>query len=294
MKPVLAYSLLLFAAIAWGSGFAVTKGALDQIPPYMIMFLRFGAATLVMLPFLFRRLRQANRQMWIIGLTVGMFVFLGHLFQFLGMQYITAGESAFLTAIYVVLVPFIVWGLRGPRPVGRQIAACFLCLAGVGAISLDGGLTIGAGECLTLAGGICFALQIGCISRFAAGFDMLVITWMSVAVSAVCSLPAVWLTDWQTVFLSVQGIGAALYLGVICSALAFSAQYIGLQHAQPAIATMLLSLESVFGCLTGVLLLNEAVSGRMLVGCIIILASLLFGSMPKSTKPIISGGNEHD
>lgn len=286
MKPLWAYSLLLFAAAAWGSGFAVTKGALDQLPPLVIMALRFGMATLIMLPFVYRRLRAASRRIWLIGLPIGLFVFLGHLFQFLGMQYITAGESAFLSAVYVVLVPFIVWGLRGARPSGRHIAACCLCLLGVGVISLDGSLTAGAGEWLTLLGGICFALQIACISRYAAGCDMLVITWISVAVSAVCSLPAALLVDWHAVSLSAQGILSAAYLAVVCSALAFSAQYTGLKYAPPAIATMLLSLESVFGCLTGVVLLHEAVSGRMLVGCVIILASLLLGSMPDNNHII--------
>lgn len=280
MKPLWAYSLLLFAAMAWGSGFAVTKGALEQLPPYLIMALRFGMATLVMLPFVYRRLRAAPRRVWIIGLPIGLFVFLGHLFQFLGMQYITAGKSAFLSAVYVVLVPFIVWGLRGAKPSGRHIAACCLCLFGVGMISLDGNLTAGVGEWLTLLGGVCFALQIACISRYAEGCDMLVVTWLSVAVSAVCSLPAVLLTDWQTTVLSPQGMLSAAYLAVVCSALAFSAQYTGLKYTPSAVATILLSLESVFGCLTGVLFLHETVSGRMLVGCVIILVSLLLGSMP--------------
>ena len=215
MKSLWAYSLLLFAAMAWGSGFAVTKGALEQLPPYLIM------ATPVMLPFVYRRLRAAPRRVWIIGLPIGLFVFLGHLFQFLGMQYITAGKSAFLSAVYVVLVPFIVWGLRGARPSGRHVA-----------------------------------------------------------VSAVCSLPAVLLTDWQTTVLAPQGMLSAAYLAVVCSALAFSAQYTGLKNTPSAVATILLSLESVFGCLTGVLFLHETVSGRMLVGCVIILVSLLLGSMP--------------
>ncbi len=279
MKPLRAYLLLLFAAVSWGSGFAVTKGTLDQLSPYLIMVLRFGMATLVMLPFVYKRLRAASDRIWRIGLPIGIFVFFGHLFQFSGLQYITAGKSAFLSAVYVVLVPLIVWLLRGAKPSWQNITACCMCLIGVGVISLDSSLTAGIGEVMTLAGGICFAMQIACISRYAEGCDMIVITWISVAVSAVCSLFTLPLVDWQTVSLSAQGIMSTAYLAVFCSALAFSAQYTGLKYAAPAIGAILLSLESVFGCLTGVLFLNEAVSERMLVGCVIILASLLLGSV---------------
>lgn len=284
MKPLVAYTLLLLAAMAWGSGFAVTKGTLEQMPPYFIMALRFSIATLIMFPFICRRLRAAPRRIWILGMVIGVFVFLGHLLQFSGMQYITAGRSAFLTAVYVVLVPFIVWGLRGARPSGRHIAACCLCLLGVGMISLDGSLTVGIGEWLTLVGGICFAIQIACISRYAEGCDMMAITWISIAVTAVCSLLTALLLDWKAESFSVQGIFSTVYLAVVCSALAFSAQYTGLKYAPPAVATILLSMESVFGCLTGVLFLHETVGGRMLAGCVIILASLLLGSMPNTIQ----------
>lgn len=275
--------LLLFAAMAWGSGFAVTKGALDQISPYLIMVLRFGIAALVMLPFIYKRLRTIPTKTWRIGLLIGFFAWAGHLFQFLGMQHITAGESAFLSAVYVVLVPLIVWGLRGARPTTRHLAACFLCLVGVGIISLDRNLTMGTGVCLTLLGGLGFALQIACISRYAADCDMIVITWITVVVSSLCSCPMFLLVNGQVNFISAKDMLSLVYLAVVCSVLAFSAQYTGLEHVPPALASILLSMESVFGSLAGVLFLQETINSKMLIGCILILASLLLCSMPKKS-----------
>lgn len=235
-------ALLLFAAMAWGSGFAVTKSALEELSPYLIMVLRFGLAALVMLPFVYKRLRVAPPRTRHLGILIGLFAWAGHLLQFLGMWHITAGESAFLSAVYVVLVPFITWGLRGSKPSTRQIFACCLCLVGVGVISLDQSLAVGAGEWLTLLGGIGFALQIACISRYAEGSDMLVITWLTMAVSCICSCPTLLLTTWRGVTISVSGGLSVVYLAVVCSALAFSAQYTGLKYVPPALATILLSM----------------------------------------------------
>lgn len=278
-------ALLLFAAMAWGSGFAVAKSALEALPPCLVLLLRFGGACLALLPFVWKRLRAAPVRTWKVGAAVGLCIFSGHLFQFLGLRFTTAGKSAFLSAVYVVLVPFLIWAAGRRRPTRWNLAAAVLCLVGVGVISLDGGLSIGAGEALTLLGGVGFALQIAALSLYARDCDMLVITFVSMLVSAVCAAVPALLLEARPAGISLPVAGAVVYLAVVCSALSFSAQNTGVRHVPAALATILMSTEAVFGCLTGVLLLHEAVSGRMLLGSGLIVAALLtcdLGGKPRA------------
>lgn len=283
-KGLISAGLMLLVAMLWGSSFTITKNTLDQMSPYLIMVFRFGIAALVMLPFVYKRLRKAAGRTWRVGLLVGLFAWVGHLLQLLGLQYIIAGESAFLSAVYVVLVPFIVWGLCGNKPVWSHILACALCFLGVGILSIDSNLTIGTGEVLTLLGGVGFALQIACVSLYASNCDMIVVTWITAAVSAVYSCPVLLLVHRQPVFLSAEGMLSLVYLAVVCTALAFSMQYVGMKYVPPTLATILLSTESVFGGLTGILFLKEIISNRMLIGCTLILASLLLCSVSGQLK----------
>lgn len=285
MKSFAACLLLLFAAMAWGSGFAVTKSALDVLPPVFVLLLRFGFGGLAMLPFIWRRLRRASRQTWRAGIVIGVFLFLGHYFQTLGLQHTTAGKSAFLSAIYVVMVPFLVWAAGKRIPTQWNITAAFLCLAGVGVISLNEGLTVGIGEGLTLLGGVCFALQITTANLCAQECDMTVVTWITMLVTVACAAPVTVLCEPLPEAMSLPVLLPVLYLAIVCSALAFTAQNVGIKYAPPAVATILMSMESVFGCLTGVLLLHEVVSRRMLIGCAIILLSLLLSNLKSRKRP---------
>lgn len=104
LKSLGACILLLLSAKTWGSGFAVAKRAVDTLPPCFILMMRFGIGTLVLLPFLWKRLRAASKKNWVIGLIAGFFVAVGHIVQIIGMQYTTAGKCAFLSAVYVILV----------------------------------------------------------------------------------------------------------------------------------------------------------------------------------------------
>lgn len=283
MKSLGACLLLLSAAMIWGSGFAITKDALGTLPPCFLLLLRFSLASLVMLPFLWKRLRTADRRTWMVGLLAGIFVALGHVFQNFGMKHTTAGKSAFLTAVYVVLVPFLLWIAGGRVPTRWNIAAACLCLAGVGVISLDSDLTIGMGEVLALICGLMFALQLVVINLHAA-CDMWVVTWLCMFTSALVAAPLVLLSEPVPQTISMQNFVSVAYLAVACSAYGFTAQNIGVKYAPAAVATILLSMEAVFACVAGVLFLHEPVNTRMLIGSGMILSSLLISNI--QTKKI--------
>lgn len=197
------------------------------------------------------------------------------MFQTIGLQSTTVGKSAFLSAVYVVLVPFLVWVAGKRIPTAWNVLAAFICLAGVGVIALDGNLTVGMGDTLTLIGGICFALQIAVVNLYAQECNLVVLTWIMMVVSTVCAAVAAFGLEPPLVHISLPTLAALMYLAVFCSILAFAGQNLGIKYANPALATLIMSMESVFGCLAGVLFLGETVGMRMLLGCAMIAVSLL-------------------
>lgn len=281
MENAKACILLLVVAMLWGSGFAVTKNALNTLEPIRVLFLRFALAALIMLPFLWKRLRTASAQTWKAGVLIGAAIAFGHIFQIYGLRDTTAGKNAFLSAVYVVLVPFMVWAAGRRKPTGWNLAAAFLCLGGVAMLTLGDTWSIGWGELLALCGGVCFAVQITLIEIYAQECDMLVMTWITMLVSAAIAgmgdilSGAAWVPPGAAMLLSIA------YLAIFCSVLALGGQNLGIKYANPALATILLSMEAVFGCLTGIIFLGETVSLRMLIGFFLIGGSLCISNLHK-------------
>ena len=162
----IADGLLLAAAIIWGSAFAVVKNTLDSVPPSMMIALRFGIAALISGVILRKHLRGLTRGQVLMGLLVGVLTGLAYIVQTIGLQDTTAGKNAFLTTIYVLLVPFGSAVLFHEKLSKRRYVAAVLMLLGIGILSLDGesgGLN--RGDVLTLVCGVLYAAQIISVGR---------------------------------------------------------------------------------------------------------------------------------
>lgn len=160
-KQWIADGLLLAAAIIWGSAFAVVKNTLDSVPPSMMIALRFGIAALISGVILRKHLRGLTRGQVLMGLLVGVLTGLAYIVQTIGLQDTTAGKNAFLTTIYVLLVPFGSAVLFHEKLGARRYVAAVLMLLGIGILSLDGesgGLN--RGDVLTLVCGVLYAAQL--------------------------------------------------------------------------------------------------------------------------------------
>ncbi len=168
-KPVYADLSLLIVAMIWGgSGFVVTKNALDHVLPYYLLSFRFMISFFLMALVFFKRLKNINLEDFKAGFIIGIFLFLGFATQTVGLNYTTAGKQAFITATNVVMVPFIYWGISKKRPDKYEIIAAILCFIGIGILSFESGLKMGyGGEFLTFLCAIFFAIHISAIGYFA-------------------------------------------------------------------------------------------------------------------------------
>ena len=280
----IADGLLLAAAIIWGSAFAVVKNTLDSVPPSLMIALRFGIAALISGVILRKHLRGLTRGQVLMGLLVGVLTGLAYIVQTIGLQDTTAGKNAFLTTIYVLLVPFGSAVLFHEKLGARRYVAAVLMLLGIGILSLDGesgGLN--RGDVLTLVCGVLYAAQIISVGRCNERMDTYALIVLEFAFAALTGLCWSLATERG---MPIQSIGGILYVALFSTMLASSCQNIAQKLAPTSHAALLMSLESVFGALSGVIFLGEKLTIRMGLGFLVIFAAVVLSETTASSKKI--------
>ncbi len=276
LKTVIADISLVFVALFWGIGFVAMKDALDTFPTFWLLTLRFGSAALLMGILFRRRLAAITKEDIRAGAIIGVFLFLGFATQTLGLNYTTPGKQAFLTATYVVIVPFLSWGLRRIFPGALSFFASFICLVGMGMLTLqEGVLSIGKGDTLTLVCAFFFACQLIAIEYFAAKKDPMILTLLQILMVCLLSLPAALVFETWPGFQGGSGLWSIAYTVVFCTIFAFAVQNTAQKFTPSTHTAILLSLESVFGALSGIYFLGEVFTPRMAAGCALIFVAVL-------------------
>ena len=271
--------LLVTATIIWGSSFVIVKDVTNVVTPAWLIAVRFLVAALILGALVWhKRALLFQREYIFAGILLGLAEFMGYYLQTVGITDTTPGKNAFLTGVYCVIVPFIAWALMKRKPSWLNIVAVFVCLAGIGLISLnDKGFALRWGDALTLGGAVFYALQIVLAARFGQGRDMFVLTtWMFLSVG-VCSLCLAAASEPMPNWGALDGSTWAqlAYLTIMVTALALLLQNIGLAHVPPSSAGLLLSLESVFGVLFSVALGAETLTPRILAGFVCVFCAIL-------------------
>lgn len=282
-KTWMADGILMLTAIIWGTGFVVMKNTLDSVPPAAIIAIRYTIAAMLTAVLFRRHLAGIRRGDVARGALVGLLLALAYIVQTIGLNYTTAGKNAFLTTVYVLLVPFGSWLIFGQKLGRRNFLAAGLMLAGIGCLSLDGesgGLNIG--DLLTILCGVFYAAHIMAVERCQRRTNTYALIVLQFAFAAAFAAGYHLLFERSLpVRFSAGTVGSLLYLSVFSTTIAMSLQNIGQSMAPASHASILLSLESVFGALASCIFLGEAVTVRMLLGFAVIFAALVVNSLPE-------------
>jgi drug/metabolite transporter (DMT)-like permease len=257
---------LFGATLIWGSSFLVVKNSMDFIQPHMLLAFRFTIACLLLCLVFYKRLRKLNKDYFIKGAILGTFLFSAYSFQTIGITDTTPGKNAFLTAIYCVLVPFLFWLVDKKKPDRYNISAAFIGIIGIGLVSLDGDLSIGRGDALTLIGGVMYAGHIVAVAKLSDKRDPILLTIVQFGYAAVYSwciglLHEEFPTQW-----TMNSAAELMYLAVFATAIALLFQIVGQKYTHPAPAAIIMSLESVFGVLFSVVFYHEVITARLFIG----------------------------
>lgn len=283
---ILSRLALLGTAIIWGTSFVVLKNTLNSMSTLWLLTIRFTVSALLLCVAANKHLAKMSQVSFRGSVMMGVCLAVAYIVQTYGLVFTTPGKNAFLTSTYCVLVPFLAWGIYKRRPGWANIAAAFLCVAGIGFVSLSSSFSdINIGDILTLICGIFYALQIIMMEQYGANCDALSLSAVQFSAAAlVCLLGAVMFEPLpknvpHTAWFSIA------YLSVMCTAVCFYLQAWGMKHTPSALAAVIMTLESVFGALTSVLFYHEPLTLRLFAGFTLIFVSVLISeAFPKMKK----------
>lgn len=269
--------VLLFVTLVWGTTFPVIHVATRHLNGTEISALRFLVAGVCMLPFAFR----ASLRAWRDGLLLGVVALLSYVTQAVGLEYIAANRSAFLTSLNVLMVPFLALTV-GSRLRMQAVAAALLACAGIGLMTWEGGANL-LGDSLTLVCAFAYAVYVILLSRRIQAHTSLELAATQIIAMAV--IGAVWLLiadffrgDLTSLPLRVRfDWPALLYLGVAASAGMLFLQAVGQRHVPAEQAAVIYAMEPVFAALFGWLWLRETLGARGLVGGALVVTAVILG-----------------
>ena len=279
MRKYLAIAGLIAVTVIWGGGFVASDMALESLRPFQIMTIRFLLASFLMGTASIRKLKGMKSGEIRAGILMGAALFMGFAFQIVGLQYTTPSKNAFLTALNVVMVPFIAFVILKKKVGARSIAGAVMAIVGVGLLSLEKNLTLGIGDALTLVCAAGFAFQIFFTSEFVKKYRAVALNFVQMLTAVLLSFVSLFLFQETEFHVTAKGLLSVLYLGVISTALCYLLQTASQKYVDETKAAIILSMESVFGTLFSILILHEQVTLRMVCGCVIILVAVIVSNL---------------
>ena len=275
MRKYIGELSLIITAMIWGSGFVASSVSLNSFTPYQILAIRFLIGTILLSLVYMKKLKEIRRTTIRKGIILGFFLYIAFVLQTVGLQYTTPSKNAFLTAVNVVIVPFIGFFLHKKRIDVREITGAVLAMIGVGFISLKLSLEMNIGDVLTLLCAVGFAFQIFYTSRFVKDESPVLLTLVQMATAAILGLIFVFFKGEITISASKEGWLAVLYLGVFSTTIAYLLQTYAQTFTPETKTAIILSTESVWGMVFSILLLKEVITFTMVIGAMLILLAIL-------------------
>ena len=287
-------AFLLLATIIWGSAFVSQSIGMDHIGPFTFQAVRCFMAVIGMIPviLIFDRVKKdgkgffsrwANAKLWKVGILCGLPLFLACNLQQVGLVETDAGKSGFLTAMYIVIVP-VIGIFQKKKPTILIPISVAMAVAGLYCLSCVGVTQISTGDLLTLGCAFMFAVQIIFIDMWANDLDALRLNAIQALVCSVLSTVVMLFTEQP----SLSGITTCAiplaHAGFLSMGAAYSLQIFGQRDLEPAAASLIMSLESVFAVIGGMLILQETMTGWEVLGCILVFAAVILSQIPIKQK----------
>ena len=284
--------LLVLTALIWGCAFVAQSVGMDFVGPFTFNMARFLIGAIVLLPVIWFMDRQrktgaekgAGQKTLIIGgICCGIALAVASTLQQWGILFTTVGKAGFITAMYIVIVPLL--GVFIGKKVRPLIIGCVaIAVVGFYFLCMTESLRLGLGDFLVLLCAIAFSIHILVIDHFSPKVDGVKMSAIQFLTAAIISAVPTLLWE-QPVFTEIlQAWQPVLYAGVMSCGVAYTLQIIAQKNADPTVASLLLSLESVFSVLAGWVLLGQGLSLKELFGCVLIFCAIILAQLPEKKK----------
>ena len=294
-------AMLMLTALIWGTAFVAQSVGMDYLGPCAFTAVRNFIGCVALLPViaLASRLRSGaqpeeaapapgKKALFGWGAACGLLLGGATLLQQAGMQTASAGKAGFLTALYIVIVP-VLGIFLGRRPGLKVWMGVVLALVGAYLLSVKGGAGIASGDLLVIASAVVFSLHILVIDSVPAGVDGVRLSCVQFLVAGAFALVLALFLETFTWRDILSAWVPLLYTGVVSSGVGYTLQILGQRTVNPSVASLILSLESVFAALAGWAILGQALSLRELFGCALVFVAVILAQLPSKKGRAING-----
>ena len=284
--------LLVLTALIWGCAFVAQSVGMDYVGPFTFNMARFLIGAIVLLPVIWFMDRQrktgaekgAGQKTLIIGgICCGTALAVASTLQQWGILFTTVGKAGFITAMYIVIVPLL--GVFIGKKVRPLIIGCVaIAVVGFYFLCMTESLHLGLGDFLVLLCAIAFSIHILVIDHFSPKVDGVKMSAIQFLTAAIISAVPTLLWEQPVLTEILQAWQPVLYAGVMSCGVAYTLQIIAQKNADPTVASLLLSLESVFSVLAGWVLLGQGLSLKEMFGCVLIFCAIILAQLPEKKK----------
>lgn len=266
---------LIITAIIWGSGFVASAVSLEYYTPYQILAGRFLVGVIILCVLFYKRLKNIKKSTLIKGTILGLFLYIAFVLQTVGLQYTTPSKNAFLTAVNVVIVPFIGFLLYKRKIDMFELVGAVTALVGVAVLSLKISSEINVGDLLTLCCAVGFAFHIFYTAKFVKEEDAVLLTIVQMVIAAVISWMVVIFKGETSFSVESEGLLPLLYLGIFSTTIAYLLQTVAQKYITDTKAAIILSTEAFWGMAFSVAILSEVMTTKMIIGAVLILGAII-------------------
>lgn len=297
-------SFLLVTALIWGSGFVAQRVGMEYVGPLTFTAIRFWLGAAVLIPVVhilnkkeiskeistdagsdnYRSVQYGRKHLVKAGIICGCILFAGSILQQYGLVFTTAGKAGFITALYIVLVPIFGLILK-QKPGIKSWIGVALGTGGLYFLTITESLTIARGDFVVLIGAFFWAAHVLVIDHFNPYVDGIKLSITQFAVCASIASIGMFIFEAPSFNIIMGGAVPILYSGILSCGVGFTFQILGQRHTSPTVASLILSMEAVFGAVFGFLLLREIMSIREITGCLLMLSAVIISQLPAIKKP---------
>ena len=294
-KKLFGNLVLLLTALIWGCAFVAQSSGMDYVGPFTFQTSRSILGCLVLIPFILANdavkkknntyEKQNPKTLILGGILCGTALTVASGLQQYGMQYSTAGKGAFITAMYIVLVPIL--GLFMKKKVNPIIwISVILGALGLYLLCIKEDFSLGEGDIYLILRAVAFSFHILVVDHFSAKVDGVKLSCLQFGVMFILSAIFMFMTETP----NMADIKAAwlpiCYAGIMSCGVGYTLQIVGQKYTEPTVASLLMSLESVFAVIAGIILLKEAPSAKEWLGCASMFAAIIIAQIPQKPKEV--------
>ncbi|WP_024467761.1 DMT family transporter [Treponema pedis] len=293
-------AMLILTSFIWGTAFVAQRTGMDYVQPftfmtgrYVLAFVSLGVvAAVIKLTEKKEKILAENekplckikrRNTVLSGLVTGFFLFLGSTFQQTGILYTTVGKAGFITSLYIVIVPL--FGVFTGKKIRKLVwIGVVFEIIGLYLLTIKEGFSIGYGDLIIFASSFVWAGHVLSIDYFSKKVDPVYMSFLQFAFCSILSAAAMFIADtpvWSNI---TAGWFPIFYAGVFSAGIGYTLQMIAQKNTDPTIASLILSLEAVFGAIAGYYFLGEILSIKELLGCAVLFTAVIIAQFPEKSK----------